>query len=760
MIKNILILLMFTLFQTVSFAEMGIPIKLKVKSPAGIYPSESGLSIKVLVLSPITNCVLREEDFSGQSIVNGSIVVQLGSGVRGSNDPNLWLHQVYDNSKVKNSLSCVDANGAVVLTNQSYSPASDDQRVIRIKTIISTETVTMNFNMKSTPYAIQAESVGGKMAADIIVNDGATQLNQTNLTDLLFDVTRFNNLKNFAISGSVPTATTASQAVNFTGSLAGDVSGTQGAISVDKIKGRAVSASLPLTGQVLSYDGSQWTPATPVSAPVTSVSGRTGAVVLSNSDIAGLGAAATMNIGTVAGSVAAGNDARILAATTDLAAATSLNTVSTLVKRDASGNIAIGNLSSVGVSTNNLYLYDGANSIRLKAPTGLPGNLIFNLPSNVGTTGQLLRTDGAGNLTWITPAAGSVTSVTASAPLASSGGATPNISISVGTTAGTVAAGNDSRIIDALPASTFNAYTASANCTTSQSLYWNSVSSQFMCQSIAFPADLVSSVAGRTGAVILTNADISGLGGAATLNVGTTAGTVSAGNDSRILSAASDLAAASSANTASTLVKRDGIGNFSGQTITAAGDVNVTGAVNGLARNVAFQNSPTTTGTTTAYVVSHGTAMNAKITTNTAGETVGFRVNAANTAAATLQVGNAPAANIFSEFTGAAVAAGDLQVGYYNATFEGTNWVVSIPPRLFKPGAAVNWSATSIVTITAAGVNVGDHVTCSFNTSGVAQTAARYWTQSVMARAGFIDVVGVRVSTPPNVTGITCLVQK
>jgi hypothetical protein len=44
----------------------------------------------------------------------------------------------------------------------------------------------------------------------------------------------------------------------------------------------------------------------------------------------------------------------------------------------------------------------------------------------------------------------------------------------------------------------------------------------------------VQSVAGRTGAVTLAVADVSGLGGAAVLNVGTTAGTVAAGNDARL----------------------------------------------------------------------------------------------------------------------------------------------------------------------------------------------------------------------------------
>ena len=48
--------------------------------------------------------------------------------------------------------------------------------------------------------------------------------------------------------------------------------------------------------------------------------------------------------------------------------------------------------------------------------------------------------------------------------------------------------------------------------------------------SISYP---VTSVAGRTGVITLSTADISGLGNSATLNVGTTAGTVAAGDDAR-----------------------------------------------------------------------------------------------------------------------------------------------------------------------------------------------------------------------------------
>lgn len=759
MIKVIFGILLLTSF---SYAEMGVPVKIKLKSPSGIYPTESGLNVKVLVLSPETNCILREENFSSQSINNGSLVVYLGSGVRGVNDPNLNLTQIYDNSKTKTGLSCIDVNNSIVQTGQVFNPLSDSYRVVRIITTVSGESITLNFNMKSTPYAIQAESVGGKLGSDIIANDITTQMNQTNLNDLLFDITRFNNLKNLAITGQVNSAASATQAISFTGGLSGDVSGTQASTSVNKIKGIPVSAVAPTSGQTLVFNGTEYSPSTPTSAPVSSVAGRTGSIVLSSSDISGLGNSASLNIGSVAGTVAAGDDSRIVLAATEISNATSSNTVNTIVKRDASGNITVGNMSSTNVSTNNIYLYDGVNSVRLKAPAGLASSLVFNLPNSSGLTGQVLQTDGAGNLSWVTPiAGGSVNSVTASAPLTSSGGANPNISISVGTGVGTVAAGDDARINGAIQQSAFNGYVVSSNCTSSQTMYWNSVSSQFLCQSISFPADAVLNVAGRTGNVVLSSSDISGLGNSAGLNVGITAATVAAGDDLRIVNSDAAITAATELNTANVMVKRDATGSFSAQNLNLSGDMTVAGAVNGLSKNTVYHNAPTTAGTVTAYTLSYGVAMDAKILTNTPGDTVRFKVNAANTGAATLKVAGAPAASLFSAFTGLSVAAGDLQVGYYEATFDGINWSVKIPPRVFKNSAAINWAATTALTITAADVNAGDYVTCSFSTStATATTTTKYWNTSVLVRTGFIQVVGVRVGTPPNVTGVRCMVQK
>lgn len=603
-------------------AEMGIPIQLKLKSPSGVYPTESGLNFRVLVMSPVTNCVLREENFTNQSLNNGTITLFLGSGVLGPVDAGLSLAQVYDNSTAKTNLSCVDANGNIATTGQTYTPAAGDLRNLRVTTSISSENILVNFTMRSVPYAIQADAVAGKAGADILVRKTSTQLNQANLESLLATPTNLAYLQNIASAGS------ASTAISFTGILAGDVNGTQGATSVVRIKGIPISATAPTTGQVLQYNGAQYVPYTIPAAPVLSVSGHTGVVNLTTADISGLGSAAIYNVGTAATNIvqldgagkipssilpsavvttssSLGGDvsgtlsatvvntvggktsAQVASAVNDTTAATSANTAGAIVKRDGSGNVVVNNISSTSNSTNNLYLFDTTNSIRVKAPSGLSSNLVLVLPNSNGSSGQVLQTDGSGNLSWATPvnSGGTVTSVTAAAPLVSSGGNTPQISLAqasssasgylsaadwstfngkqnalgftpldssqnlsdltsaatartnlglgaaatlnTGTTAGTVAAGDDARISGALQSSAYAADVASAAfCTSMQTVYWNTVSDSWACQNISFPAAAVTSVAGRTGDVTLSSADISGLGSAAALNAGNGAGEV------------------------------------------------------------------------------------------------------------------------------------------------------------------------------------------------------------------------------------------
>jgi hypothetical protein len=63
------------------------------------------------------------------------------------------------------------------------------------------------------------------------------------------------------VAGTKVTGNITGNAAGFTGTLSGDVSGTQGATSVDKIKGYAVSAVAPIANKVLKFISGVWTSA-------------------------------------------------------------------------------------------------------------------------------------------------------------------------------------------------------------------------------------------------------------------------------------------------------------------------------------------------------------------------------------------------------------------------------------------------------------------------------------------------------------------
>jgi hypothetical protein len=64
------------------------------------------------------------------------------------------------------------------------------------------------------------------------------------------------------VSGNIP-----GNSSGFTGSLAGDVTGTQAATSVVRVQGRPVAATAPTIGQALVWTGTQWLPTTVLAGP-------------------------------------------------------------------------------------------------------------------------------------------------------------------------------------------------------------------------------------------------------------------------------------------------------------------------------------------------------------------------------------------------------------------------------------------------------------------------------------------------------------
>jgi hypothetical protein len=146
---------------------------------------------------------------------------------------------------------------------------------------------------------------------------------------------------------------------------AGDLSGALPGPAVVKIQGRPVAATTPISGQVLGWDGAQWTPQS-VSGAVASIFGRTGAVNAQYGDY---------NFGQISGSVALG---QLPGAGGDLSGTLTSATVSKLQSRP---------MAPAAPSTGQVLTWDGSQWTPQNPSSGGAGGGLDRTVSNTYVAG-------------------------------------------------------------------------------------------------------------------------------------------------------------------------------------------------------------------------------------------------------------------------------------------------------------------------------------------------------------------------------------
>ncbi len=258
------------------------------------------------------------------------------------------------------------------------------------------------------------------------------------------------------------------------------------------------------TQKIYFDNGSSW-------VQVASNVGSGGTITALTSDVSASGSGSVAaTVTSVGGSTAATIHSAELAAN----AATNLNTASAIIKRDGSGNFAAGSANLSGVILRDA----GSNTVTLQAPAAVGTSYILKFPTGVAASnGQVLSSDTSGNLNWITPSTTAAPSGSASGDLSGTYPG-PTVAKIQGTAVsagaplngqffkynGTNWSGTSINLADIKSTITpFGGAFASAACSANQSLYWQSSSDTFQCQSVAINDGQVTNTVSRTANTFL-----------------------------------------------------------------------------------------------------------------------------------------------------------------------------------------------------------------------------------------------------------------
>lgn len=352
-------------------------------------PIATSTSMVFEIFDPTGSCLLYQESQTVTPDSEGFFSVKVGGGTRASagiDGGAPWKNIFQNNSSVSPRAQC----------SSGYTPAAYDGRQLRVT--VNGVVLSPDFAMSSVPMATVAESLQGKQPVDFVPSSGNAMVNGSlqllNQSPLKFQDAAGTHSVNFQAPVSLAATTsftwpgnagTALQVLTTDGSgmlswttptgsgtftnqpqWNGAPSGANDLVNKSYVDAQ-VASGLPDVGTVGTY-----------TKVTTDAKGRVvSGVGLAESDIPTL-----TSVGKVVGSAID---------TGTIGGTTAVNT---------SGNITTtGTVQGGVVGATNLRVFNGANFVQLTAPA-LGANLNFLLPAADGANGALLKTNGAGQLSF------------------------------------------------------------------------------------------------------------------------------------------------------------------------------------------------------------------------------------------------------------------------------------------------------------------------------------------------------------------------
>lgn len=251
----------------------------------------SAVSFIFQIIDPSGQCLIYQEQVNGINMVQSGGVFDVPIGKGTVTYPTTGSFTVLDAFNNLGSFVC--SGGA------SYNPSANDGRKLRVQFYdgLGWKTISPDNVIRSVPYAgyaLSAQKLGINTAADFLLKNSVVDCNSGKF--LTWDVTTmsFGCAPVTGATGGTVTNVTASAPLSVTNgtsaphitllaassmqngyltsadwamfnnklgassNFSGDVSGSASAMSVDKIKGEALSISSLAGGQYLKYNGSNW----------------------------------------------------------------------------------------------------------------------------------------------------------------------------------------------------------------------------------------------------------------------------------------------------------------------------------------------------------------------------------------------------------------------------------------------------------------------------------------------------------------------